>query len=59
MVNHQMGPIEIDGLLVPPAKAYTLLTDYLITGNAPVLWIHAPKGRRIAGLLTFQILKPW
>ena len=23
---------EIDGLLVPPGKASTLLTDYLITG---------------------------
>ena len=27
-----MGPKEIDGLLVPPDKAYTLLTDHLITG---------------------------
>ena len=23
---------EIDGLLVPPGKAYTMLTGYLITG---------------------------
>ena len=27
-----LGPKEIDGLLVPPGKAYTLLTDRLITG---------------------------
>ena len=27
-----LGPKEIDGLLVPPGKAYTLLTDHLITG---------------------------
>ena len=27
-----MGPKEIDGLLVPPGKAYTLLTGHLITG---------------------------
>ena len=27
-----LGPKEIDGLLVPPSKAYTLLTDQLITG---------------------------
>ena len=26
------GPKEIDGLLVPPGTAYTLLTDHLITG---------------------------
>ena len=26
-------PKEIDELLVPPGKAYTLLTDHLITGN--------------------------
>ena len=25
-----LGPKEIDGLLVPPGKAYTLLTDHLI-----------------------------
>ena len=29
---HAVGPKEIDGLLVSPGKAYTLLTDYLITG---------------------------
>ena len=28
-----LGPKEIDGLLVPPDKAYTLLTDHLITGD--------------------------
>ena len=28
-----MGPKEIDGLFVPPGKAYTLLTNYLITGK--------------------------
>ena len=27
-----LGPREIDGLLEPPGKAYTLLTDHLITG---------------------------
>ena len=26
-----MGPKEIDGQLVPPGKAYMLLTDHLIT----------------------------
>ena len=26
------GPKEIDGLLLPPGIAYTLLTDHLITG---------------------------
>ena len=26
------GPKEIDGLLVPPGKAFTLLTNHLITG---------------------------
>ena len=28
-----LGPKEIDGLLVPPGKAYSLLTDHLITGK--------------------------
>ena len=27
-----LRPREIGGLLVPPGKAYTLLTDHLITG---------------------------
>ena len=27
-----IGPKEIDGLLVPPGKASSLLTDHLITG---------------------------
>ena len=27
-----LGPREIDGLLVPPGKASTLLTDHLSTG---------------------------
>ena len=27
-----LGPKEIDGQLVPPTKASTLLTDHLITG---------------------------
>ena len=27
-----LRPEEIDGLLVPPCKAYMLLTDHLITG---------------------------
>ena len=27
-----LGPKEIDWLLVPPGKAYSLLTDHLITG---------------------------
>ena len=29
-----MRPKEIDGLLVPPDKAYMVLTDHLITGEA-------------------------
>ena len=33
-----LGPKEIDGLLVPPGKAYTLLTDNLITGKP--LWFE-------------------
>ena len=28
-----LGPNEIDGLPVSPGKAYTLLTDHLITGK--------------------------
>ena len=28
----EYGPKEIDGLIVPPGKAYTQLTDHLITG---------------------------
>ena len=28
-----LGPKEIDGLLVPPGKAYTLPTDHLITSK--------------------------
>ena len=32
-----LGPKEIDGLLVPSGKAYTLLTDHLITGYHPGL----------------------
>ena len=27
-----IGPKEIDGMLVPPGKAYVLLTDHLFTG---------------------------
>ena len=27
-----LGPKEIDGLLVPPGKASSLMTDHLITG---------------------------
>ena len=27
-----LGPKEIDGLLLPPGKACSLLTDHLITG---------------------------
>ena len=30
--SRPFGPKEIDGLLVPPGKAHTLLTDHLITG---------------------------
>ena len=30
-----LGPEEIDGLLVPPGKDYTLLTLHLITGKLP------------------------
>ena len=32
MGTHPLGAKEIDGLLVHPGKAYTLLTDHLITG---------------------------
>ena len=28
----QLGPKEIDGLVVPPCNVLTLLTDHLITG---------------------------
>ena len=28
-----LGPKEIDGLLVPPSKAFSLLTDHLITSK--------------------------
>ena len=31
-----MGLKEIDGLLVPPGKACTMLTSYLITGESLV-----------------------
>ena len=33
-----LGTKKIDGLLVPPGKAYTLLTDHLITGKP--LWFE-------------------
>ena len=33
MGPHSTGPKEIDGLLVPPGKDYTLLTDHLSTGK--------------------------
>ena len=36
MGTHPLGAKEIDGLLVHPSKAYTLLTDHLITGQP--LW---------------------
>ena len=36
MGTHPLGAKEIDGLLVHPGKAYTLLTDHLITGQP--LW---------------------
>ena len=36
MGTRSLGPKEIDGLLVPKGKAYTLLTDHLITGEP--LW---------------------
>ena len=32
MGTRQLRPKEIEGLCVPPGKAYTLLTDHLITG---------------------------
>ena len=32
MVHRALGPKEMDGLLVPPDKAYTLLTKYSRTG---------------------------
>ena len=36
MGTRPLGHKEIDGLLVLPGKAYTLLTDHLITGKP--LW---------------------
>ena len=36
-----MGPKEKDGLLVPPGKAYTVLTDHLII--AKLLWFEAAQ----------------
>ena len=36
MGTRPLGPKEIDSLLVPPGKAYTLLTGHLITGY--LLW---------------------
>ena len=33
MGSRPLGPKVIDGLLVPPGKAYKLLTDYLFTGK--------------------------
>ena len=36
---HPLGPKEIDGLLVPPDKVFTLLTDHLIT----VQFLNLPK----------------
>ena len=38
---HPLGNKEIDGLLVPQGKAYTLLTDHLITGKP--LWFELAK----------------
>ena len=36
MLDHRpLVPKEIDGLLVPPGKAYMLLTGHLITGLPP------------------------
>ena len=35
-----LGPKEIDGLLVPPGKAHTLLTDCLVTGQS----LHRKSG---------------
>ena len=32
-----LEPKEIDVLLVPPGRAYTLLTDHLITGKVKLL----------------------
>ena len=32
IVPRPLGPKEIDGLLVPPGKASTLLSEHLITG---------------------------
>ena len=42
-----MGPKEIDGLLVPPGKAYTPLTGHLITGQ--------PLGSELAQETWFQV----
>ena len=41
MAYRPLGPKEKDGLFVPPGKAYTLLTDHLITGKP--LWFASAK----------------
>ena len=42
MGTHPLGAKEIDGLLVHPGKAYTLLTDHLITGlSLPKTWFKS------------------
>ena len=40
---HSLGPKETDGLLVPPGKDYTILTDHLNTGKP--LWSEPAQGK--------------
>ena len=55
-----MGPKEIDGLLVPPGKASTLLSDHLITGQPhPGKVVHFKPAIHISliGLVGWSFLK--
>ena len=40
MCPHPFWPLEMDGMLVPPGKAYSQLTDHLIT-RLPLKWSEA------------------
>ena len=58
MVNGgRQGPKEIDGLLVPKDKAYTLLTGELITGLP--LRSEPAHGPRKIGFESKNPYKPW
>ena len=47
-----LGPWEIDGLLVPPGKAYKLLTSYLISGKTETLSL--PRESDSSRVVIFQ-----